>query len=78
MVKKVIITGASGLLGRAVIKAFDNDPSWEVTGLAFSRATGNLRKVDLTDKQAVKKIFEEIKVKTSLTLPLQNYARAFV
>lgn len=34
--KRVLITGASGLLGRAVLAAFKNS-QWEVCGLAFSR-----------------------------------------
>ncbi|XP_071951791.1 methionine adenosyltransferase 2 subunit beta-like [Antedon mediterranea] len=52
--KKVLITGASGLLGRAILKEFSNNASWEVLGLAFSRSGNNLKKVDLTDETAIK------------------------
>lgn len=61
MAKKVLITGASGLLGRAVYKEFSSDASWEVLGLAFSRASGNLRKVDITSSEELTKVFDEFK-----------------
>ena len=46
MAKRVLITGASGLLGRAVLKTF-TESNWDVLGLCFSRAKGNLQRVDL-------------------------------
>ncbi|PVD34800.1 hypothetical protein C0Q70_06078 [Pomacea canaliculata] len=61
MSTKVLITGASGLLGRAVLHEFESDRKWSTLGLAFSRASGNLRKVDITDQQAVKDIMQEFK-----------------
>ncbi|XP_033742428.1 methionine adenosyltransferase 2 subunit beta-like [Pecten maximus] len=61
MAKKVLITGASGLLGRAVYKEFLTDASWEVLGLAFSRASGNLRKVDITSSEELTKVFDDFK-----------------
>lgn len=50
--KKAIVTGASGLLGRAILKTFETDPEWEVTGLAKSRARGRLICHDLLDAVA--------------------------
>jgi len=47
---KVLITGASGLLGRPLMKAFEGA---EVLGLALSRAGGALKRVDITDRDAV-------------------------
>lgn len=35
--KTVLITGASGLLGRAIYRMFSGDPEWKVIGLAFKR-----------------------------------------
>lgn len=58
---KVLITGASGLLGRALFSEFSKK-SWEVCGLAFSRAKGNLVKVDLNNTEEVKRIIEDFKV----------------
>ena len=55
---KVLITGASGLFGRAIVKCF-TESLWEVLGLAYSRAGGRLRKVDLCDSEAVEKVLEE-------------------
>ncbi len=57
---RVLITGASGLLGRALVKEFTR-ASWEVLGLAYSRAGGVLKKVNLTDSQAVRDILTEYK-----------------
>ena len=59
--KKVLITGASGLVGRALVAEF-NRQSWEVLGLAYSRAGGALKKVDLTDEEAVTCVIKEFKV----------------
>lgn len=62
MTKKVLITGASGLLGRAVVHEFEHDGSWKILGLAFSRTHGKLRKVDITDQQAVDEVMQEFMV----------------
>ena len=46
----VMITGASGLLGRALMTKFLNSESWKnVIGTAFSRCGTDLLQVDLTD-----------------------------
>ncbi|KAG9066052.1 hypothetical protein KI688_001271 [Linnemannia hyalina] len=49
---RVLVTGASGLLGRAVVTEFKN-AGHEVVGVAFSRAKGDLKKLDLEDSNAV-------------------------
>ncbi|XP_041359404.1 methionine adenosyltransferase 2 subunit beta-like [Gigantopelta aegis] len=56
MSKRVLITGASGLLGRALFKEFESDASWDVLGLAFSRIKDPLRKVDLRNKDDVEQV----------------------
>ena len=45
---KVVITGASGLLGRAIFKSFSSS-KFAVIGLAFSRTGVSLVKLDLCD-----------------------------
>lgn len=60
-VRKVLITGASGLLGRAVKKEFERDAAWKVLGLAYSRAGGDLRKIDLSDFEAVRDVVNEFR-----------------
>jgi len=57
---RVLITGASGLLGRHVMHEFQQN-KWVVKGLALSRAKGDLVKVDLTDKSAIEDVFESFK-----------------
>ena len=62
MEKRVLITGASGLLGRAILREFTQcSVGWEVLGLAYSRARENLRKVDLKNKDEVKTVMDEFK-----------------
>ncbi len=51
--RRVLITGASGLLGRPVLKACLSVGDWQVTGTAFSRAGQGLAKVDLSDVDAI-------------------------
>lgn len=69
MMGRVMITGASGLLGRAIYREFKSSGHWEVLGLAFSRTAGGLVKVDITDKEAITKAIEDFKVRlTHLTV----------
>jgi S-adenosylmethionine synthetase len=57
---KVLITGASGLLGRSLLRILAaNAPEYEVIGLAFSRAEGPLRKLDLLDAAATSALFKD-------------------
>ncbi|KAJ9644240.1 hypothetical protein H2204_001591 [Knufia peltigerae] len=55
-----LITGATGLLGRQVLKAFE-DADWQTVGTGFHRATGPIRKVDITDSGSVAALFDEVK-----------------
>ena len=55
----VLVTGATGLLGRQVIKAFDQ-ARWRAVGTGFSRANPpSILKVDLGDEVAVGKVLDE-------------------
>ena len=56
--KKVLITGASGLLGRELLRHFTRE-GWECLGLAFSRAREGLMKVDLCQRKEVEKVLED-------------------
>ncbi|OWA51732.1 Methionine adenosyltransferase 2 subunit beta [Hypsibius exemplaris] len=60
--KCVVITGASGLLGRAVSQTF-SAAGWRTVGLAFSRAHlhPNLVKLDITDKVAFENLIQREK-----------------
>jgi len=61
MPERAIVTGASGLLGRQVFRAFE-DAGWQVTGTGFSRASPpKILKVDIQDADAVDKLFEQVK-----------------
>lgn len=58
---RVLITGASGLLGRAILKEFSKGNKWEVLGLAYSRSTGSLKKVNLLDFEETKRVIREFR-----------------
>jgi len=64
----VVVTGASGLLGRALCQELKkNALSWLVQGLAWTRAAGNLLKVDITCRSSVHELFQSFKVSDQAT-----------
>jgi nicotinamide mononucleotide adenylyltransferase len=61
MGKTALVTGAIGLLGRQVVKAFEHD-DWNVKGTGFTRAQPpTTLKVDLTLEEEVAKALDEVK-----------------
>ena len=50
------------MLGRAVLAEFDDDYEGDFVGTGFSRASGNVRKLDLLDRAAVETFFEAEKL----------------
>ncbi len=55
-------SGASGLLGSAVYDAFKkSSANHTVLGLAHSRSTAELKKLDLLDYEATERTFSEFK-----------------
>ncbi|KIW07384.1 dTDP-4-dehydrorhamnose reductase, variant [Verruconis gallopava] len=60
----VLVTGASGLLGRDIIKAFERDGDWKVVGTALSRANPpSIVKLDLQDDAAIKQLLDDVQPK---------------
>jgi S-adenosylmethionine synthetase len=61
MSQRALVTGGTGLLGRQVIKAFEN-ADWQVTGTGFSRASPpKVLKVDIQDETEVAKVLDEVR-----------------
>jgi dTDP-4-dehydrorhamnose reductase len=60
---KVVVTGATGLLGSSIVKAFElyAQEKWEVIPLGFTRAEGKYIKCDLTDENKTEELILSIK-----------------
>ena len=60
--RTVLITGATGLLGREVVTAFHNRSGWIVKGSGYSRADGvDIIKLDLESGADIAKTLDEIR-----------------
>jgi dTDP-4-dehydrorhamnose reductase len=59
--KRVLITGASGLLGRPILKECTMIADWQVTGTAFSRTGHGLAKVDLSAVDTIPAFLDTIR-----------------
>ena len=61
MSQRVLVTGATGLLGREVVKAFES-AGWDALGTGFSRASPpKIPKLDIQDEREVEKVLDETK-----------------
>ncbi|TVY52231.1 Methionine adenosyltransferase 2 subunit beta [Lachnellula cervina] len=61
MPKTALITGATGLLGRQVVKAFER-AGWDVKGTGYTRAKGpSIIKLDLNSSSAIAETLSEVK-----------------
>ncbi|KAI4188413.1 MAG: hypothetical protein LQ348_003931 [Seirophora lacunosa] len=60
MPKTAFVTGATGLLGRQVLRAFDH-AGWRAVGSGFTRAKPPILKVDLEDQDAIDAALDETK-----------------
>lgn len=56
---KVLVTGATGLLGRAVMHNLRSDPAVQVVGLGYSRVGDGVVKCDITNQAELKSVVEE-------------------
>lgn len=59
--KTALVTGATGLLGRQVVRAFERG-NWNVKGTGYSRADGiSVLKVDLVNADEVAVALDNVK-----------------
>ena len=69
----IVITGASGLLGRAVMKKFLSEKCENVIGTAFSRSGPNLKRVDLTNTDEIKTFVQDVRPKILIHSAAQRF-----
>ncbi|KAI9707737.1 MAG: hypothetical protein M1836_000699 [Candelina mexicana] len=76
--KTALVTGATGLLGRQVYKAFSRG-GWDVVGTGFSRAKPpSTRKVDLGSEKEIEEALDDVNYKIAhFTLPNSGAANRF-
>ncbi|KAL0162405.1 hypothetical protein M9458_041801, partial [Cirrhinus mrigala] len=55
--RRVLVTGATGLLGRAVYKEFKNN-DWDTLGSGYNRARPSFLKCNLLDEDAVRGVIQ--------------------
>jgi len=61
MARTVIVTGASGFLGRQVLQKFKS-AGWNAVGTGFTRANPpSILKLDLSDEAVVSSLLDEVK-----------------
>ncbi len=60
-VKTILVTGASGLLGRAIVRMCGDIPGWRVRGTAFRRAGAALDRLDLRDRAAMRAYVDDLR-----------------
>lgn len=59
--KSVLVTGATGLLGRQILRAFER-ANWSAKGTGLSRADGEtILKLDLGNEAEMRKVLDEVK-----------------
>lgn len=58
MPQKVLISGATGLLGRQVTTAFKQS-NWTTISTGFSRLAGDIQKLDINHESAVQQILDK-------------------
>lgn len=56
---RVMITGATGLLGRAIHKEFANSQEWEILSLGFNRVGAGITKLNLTNVEETRRVVNE-------------------
>ena len=70
MMKSVIVTGGTGLLGRQVVRRFESSQEWTVKATGLNRADGlTILKVDLGNTAEVESTIDSVKYSRSPSSP---------
>lgn len=61
MSQRALVTGATGLLGREVVKAFES-AGWDAVGAGFTRASPpKIIKLDIQDEREIQEVLDHVK-----------------
>ena len=68
MNKTVLLTGATGLLGRAIRTEFASDNTWNCIATGYSRSTGDVKKINLRDENEIASVLKDSKVSFTVAI----------
>jgi hypothetical protein len=75
--RTVLVTGATGLLGRQVCQAFER-AEWQVRGTAYSRADGSsILKADLQDAAEIERVLKDARYASLATVQLRGELKRY-
>jgi nucleoside-diphosphate-sugar epimerase len=62
MMQTVLVTGATGLLGREVLRTFQRESGWKAIGQGLTRAAPPaILKADLQNADEIEELLDEVK-----------------
>jgi NAD(P)-dependent dehydrogenase (short-subunit alcohol dehydrogenase family) len=62
MTQTALVTGATGLLGREVLRTFQRESGWKAVGQGLTRAAPpDILKADLQNADEIEKLLDDVK-----------------
>ena len=71
----ILVTGATGLLGRALMRALGDHPETIVVGTGLNRASGAIERLDILDADAVEKFTASLRPQVIIHAAAERHHR---